>query len=362
MLLVMVKQLALKLRWNEILAKLDMKNYNAPHFQAHKPALYGRKVFLGGLPAGITTAELQANFCRFGSVVVDWPNKALFESMPPRGYAFLVFENSASVSQLIEMCVPNDNKLCIGIHLHDNSKKVIEVKAWDMRNNEAILVRNWQNFSRNSVFIGGLPRIATANELAMLLRDAVGDVAYVAIEIDESTDYPKGAARAVFSTLEAYIKAIAMRELVIQCNGIGRVAEIKPFIFNKMKCENCQFYGAPSFCPEVRCLKYFCDSCWKTVHAAPGMTHHLPMQKGRYFTTKGHHLGLDEKLHKRLHLQQSGSGLGIENEAELLGSDGCCFSGAHQIQRNDSVFGSNEMISPMFSGLTDDSVFEFLKW
>jgi hypothetical protein len=101
MLLVMVKQLALKLRWNEILAKLDIKNYNTPHFQAHKPALYGRKVFLGGLPAGITTginiggllfffnsanlAELQANFCRFGSVVVDWPNKALFESMPPRG-------------------------------------------------------------------------------------------------------------------------------------------------------------------------------------------------------------------------------------------------------------------------------------
>ena len=52
----------------------------------------------------------------------------------------------------------------------------------------------------------------------------------------------------------------------------------------------------------------------------------------------------------------------MENEAELLGSDGCCFSGAHHIQRNDSAFGSNEMISPMFSGLTDDSVFEFLKW
>lgn len=86
-----------------------------------------------------------------------------------------------------------------------------------MRNNEAILVRNWQNFSRNSVFIGGLPRIATASkwkfrdsffisldELAMLLRDAVGDVAYVAIEIDESTDYPKGAAR-VSSRIFLYI-------------------------------------------------------------------------------------------------------------------------------------------------------------
>lgn len=80
-----------------------------------------------------------------------------------------------------------------------------------------------------------------------MLQEAIGDVAYISIEIDENTDYPKGAARTVFCTQEAYIKAIAMREIPVHVNGYERVAELKPYVISKMKCETCQFYGKSTF-------------------------------------------------------------------------------------------------------------------
>ena len=64
-------------------------------------------------------------------------------------------------------------------------------------------------------------------------------------------------------------------------------AEIKPFLYSKMKCDSCHIYSSTSFCSQIRCLKYFCNACWKAKHSTPGLTSHQPMQKGQcYFSAK----------------------------------------------------------------------------
>uniref|UniRef100_A0A914CMC6 RRM domain-containing protein n=1 Tax=Acrobeloides nanus TaxID=290746 RepID=A0A914CMC6_9BILA len=331
---------------------------------------YGRKVFLGGLPVGITSEEILANFERFGPARVDWPHKAFHENVPPSGYAFIIFESSAAVNQLIDMCAYIDYKHVIGIRTIDGTKRVIEVKPWDIKNTELVSMNDWSKYERLSIFIGGLPRTITAGELASLIQEAVGGVAYVGIEIDEHTEYPKGAAKIVFNSQEAYVRAIAMREITVLSNGNERAAEIKPFLQPKMKCESCNCYGATSFCSQIRCLKYFCDACWKAKHSAPGLTAHKPMQKGRYYFTAKNNK--DDKVLRRdasrsQPLWQNSSN---STSLELLSIAPSTFINKHLIDprlryRNSydsSAFGTfSPEISPALTAFSNDSVFDFTK-
>ena len=103
---------------------------------------YSRKVFVGGLPPDIdegikcwqrdatrrefwvslmklilmltlsffknSVEEINASFRRFGSLVVDWPHKAESKSyFPPKGYAFLLFQVSFSLSLLFAHLTAN---------------------------------------------------------------------------------------------------------------------------------------------------------------------------------------------------------------------------------------------------------------
>ncbi|XP_007961750.1 cytoplasmic polyadenylation element-binding protein 3 isoform X7 [Chlorocebus sabaeus] len=73
---------------------------------------YSRKVFVGGLPPDIDEDEITASFRRFGPLVVDWPHKAESKSyFPPKGYAFLLFQEESSVQALIDACLEEDGKL-----------------------------------------------------------------------------------------------------------------------------------------------------------------------------------------------------------------------------------------------------------
>lgn len=101
---------------------------------------FSRKVFVGGLPPDIDEEEIKASFRRFGALAVDWPHKAeskvcrmmnLYEPcmgyeliinnckivrilnanlhcssqsyFPPKGYAFLLFQDEASVQALVSI-------------------------------------------------------------------------------------------------------------------------------------------------------------------------------------------------------------------------------------------------------------------
>lgn len=77
-----------------------------------------------------------------------------------------------------------------------------------------------------------------------------------------------------------------MLELTVTFGPIKRVAEIKPYIHAKIKCETYDMRMSTNFCPHIGCLMYFCDDCWKTKHSEPGMTGHESMQRGRYFIEK----------------------------------------------------------------------------
>lgn len=51
--------------------------------------------------------------------------------------------------------------------------------------------------------------------LKEVLEESIGQVAHVAIETDIVNQYPRGAARVVFVHAESFVKAVAMRELVL---------------------------------------------------------------------------------------------------------------------------------------------------
>ena len=73
---------------------------------------FSRKVFVGGLPPDIDEEEITASFRRFGPLVVDWPHKAESKSyFPPKGYAFLLFQDESSVQALIDACISEEDKL-----------------------------------------------------------------------------------------------------------------------------------------------------------------------------------------------------------------------------------------------------------
>lgn len=121
----------------------------------------------------------------------------------------------------MSQCAPADYNNYV-ITTASANRALISVKPWDLRNNEAIIEADWKRFERFSVFIGGIHRRATAAELANVLNQAVGGVVYVGMEIDEQTDYPKGAARVVFSNPASYIKAIGIKRVTTLTNGTER--------------------------------------------------------------------------------------------------------------------------------------------
>uniref|UniRef100_A0A8C7XTE6 RRM domain-containing protein n=1 Tax=Oryzias sinensis TaxID=183150 RepID=A0A8C7XTE6_9TELE len=83
-----------------------------PHQNGERVERYSRKVFVGGLPPDIDEDEITASFRRFGHLFVDWPHKAESKSyFPPKGYAFLLFQDESSVQALIDACIEEDGKL-----------------------------------------------------------------------------------------------------------------------------------------------------------------------------------------------------------------------------------------------------------
>jgi len=82
------------------------------HQNGERVERYSRKVFVGGLPPDIDEDEITASFRRFGPLIVDWPHKAESKSyFPPKGYAFLLFQDESSVQALIDACIEEDGKL-----------------------------------------------------------------------------------------------------------------------------------------------------------------------------------------------------------------------------------------------------------
>lgn len=246
---------------------------------------YSRKVFVGGLPPDIDEEEITASFRRFGPLVVDWPHKAESKSyFPPKGYAFLLFQDETSVQQVIDSCIQDDDKLYLCVSSPTIKDKPVQIRPWKLSDADFVLDASLPLDPRKTVFVGGVPRPLKAVELAMIMDRLYGGVCYAGIDTDPELKYPKGAGRVAFSNQQSYIAAISARFVQLQHGDIDKRVEVKPYVLDDQMCDECQGSRcagkfAPFFCANVTCLQYYCEHCWATIHSRPGREFHKPLVK-----------------------------------------------------------------------------------
>lgn len=246
---------------------------------------YSRKVFVGGLPPDIDEDEIVLSFRQFGPLAVDWPHKQEMKSRyPPKGYAFLLYQEESSVHRMIESCIEEDNKLYFLVSSPTIRGKPVQIRPWKLSDADLVLDESMSLDPRKTVFIGGVPRPLKAIELATIMNRLYGGVCYAGIDTDPELKYPKGAGRVSFSNLHSYIAAISTRFVQLQHGDIDKRVEVKPYVIDDQVCDECQGQQcggkfASFFCANVTCLQYYCESCWTTIHSFPGRAFHKPLVK-----------------------------------------------------------------------------------
>lgn len=246
---------------------------------------YSRKVFVGGLPPDIDEDEITASFRKYGPLCVDWPHKNESKSyFPPKGYAFLLFQDEISVHQLVEVCVKEDDKLFTTISSPTIKDKSVQIRPWNISDSDFVMDGSAPLDPRKTIFVGGVPRPLRAIELAIIMDRLYGSVCYAGIDTDPELKYPKGAGRVAFSSQQSYIAAISARFVQLQHGDIDKRVEVKPYVLDDQMCDECSGSRcggkfAPFFCANVTCLQYYCETCWSTIHSRPGREFHKPLVK-----------------------------------------------------------------------------------
>jgi len=251
---------------------------------------YSRKVFVGGLPPDIDEDEITASFRQYGPLCVDWPHKNESKSyFPPKGYAFLLFQDEISVHQLVEVCVKEDDKLFTTISSPTIKDKSVQIRPWNISDSDFVMDGSAPLDPRKTIFVGGVPRPLRAVELAIIMDRLYGSVCYAGIDTDPELKYPKGAGRVAFSSQQSYIAAISARFVQLQHGEIDKRVEVKPYVLDDQMCDECSGTRcagkfAPFFCANVTCLQYYCETCWSTIHSRPGREFHKPLVKESTYT------------------------------------------------------------------------------
>ncbi|XP_067084916.1 cytoplasmic polyadenylation element-binding protein 4b isoform X1 [Osmerus mordax] len=256
-----------------------------PHQNGERVERYSRKVFVGGLPPDIDEDEITASFRRFGHLFVDWPHKAESKSyFPPKGYAFLLFQEESSVQALIDACIEEDGKLYLCVSSPTIKDKPVQIRPWNLNDSDFVMDGSQPLDPRKTIFVGGVPRPLRAVELAMIMDRLYGGVCYAGIDTDPELKYPKGAGRVAFSNQQSYIAAISARFVQLQHGEIDKRVEVKPYVLDDQLCDECQGTRcggkfAPFFCANVTCLQYYCEYCWAAIHSRAGREFHKPLVK-----------------------------------------------------------------------------------
>ncbi|XP_076862050.1 cytoplasmic polyadenylation element-binding protein 4 isoform X2 [Brachyhypopomus gauderio] len=256
-----------------------------PHQNGERIERYSRKVFVGGLPPDIDEDEITGSFRRFGHLFVDWPHKAESKSyFPPKGYAFLLFQEESSVQALIDACMEEEGKLYLCVSSPTIKDKPVQIRPWNLNDSDFVMDGSQPLDPRKTIFVGGVPRPLRAVELAMIMDRLYGGVCYAGIDTDPELKYPKGAGRVAFSNQQSYIAAISARFVQLQHGEIDKRVEVKPYVLDDQLCDECQGTRcggkfAPFFCANVTCLQYYCEYCWAAIHSRAGREFHKPLVK-----------------------------------------------------------------------------------
>ncbi|XP_054437924.1 cytoplasmic polyadenylation element-binding protein 2 isoform X6 [Pteronotus mesoamericanus] len=270
---------------NDQVGVLNSPTCYPAHQNGERIERFSRKVFVGGLPPDIDEDEITASFRRFGPLVVDWPHKAESKSyFPPKGYAFLLFQEESSVQALIDACIEEDGKLYLCVSSPTIKDKPVQIRPWNLSDSDFVMDGSQPLDPRKTIFVGGVPRPLRAVELAMIMDRLYGGVCYAGIDTDPELKYPKGAGRVAFSNQQSYIAAISARFVQLQHGDIDKRVEVKPYVLDDQMCDECQGARcggkfAPFFCANVTCLQYYCEFCWANIHSRAGREFHKPLVK-----------------------------------------------------------------------------------
>uniref|UniRef100_A0A914GUV7 RRM domain-containing protein n=1 Tax=Globodera rostochiensis TaxID=31243 RepID=A0A914GUV7_GLORO len=241
---------------NNVYSMSDMRSsvgLRETRIRKPQPTHFSLKVFLGGIPANMTTR-----------------------------YAFVVFQEEESIFRMLRLSFVSNGRLFFYVYMlgPEQTQHPVEVKVWEMKDTMHVGIIGWRKFRRYSVFVGGIPRTCTAAMLAYGVQEVIGPVAYCTIELDRQHCYPKGAACVVFNSKESYIKAIAAHDVVLSFGTFERKVEFKPFLATNMPCEKCGCTAGTRFCAEMICLAYYCSNCWKFAHSSrPSLSGHVPSKR-----------------------------------------------------------------------------------
>ena len=135
------------------------------HFGEFQEERFSRKVFVGGLPPDIDEDEIVTHFRRYGNLIVDWPHKAESKSyFPPKGYAFLIFQEERSVQELIETCVMDDGKLYMVVSSPSMKDKPVQIRPWCLADSDFVMDGSQPLDPRKTIFVGGVPRPLKASK------------------------------------------------------------------------------------------------------------------------------------------------------------------------------------------------------
>lgn len=246
---------------------------------------YSRKVFVGGLPPDIDEEEIRASFSKFGPLFVDWPHKAESKSyFPPKGYAFLLFQEGNSVQSLINACIHQNDKLYLYVSSPTTKDKLVQIRPWKLADSNCVIQSSSTLDPRRTVFVGGVPRPLKASELAEHMDKLYGGVCYAGIDVDPDLKYPKGAGRVAFDNQTSYLAAISHRFVQLHHSEFEKRVEVKPYVLDDQVCDACNGIEsankfAPFFCASISCLRYYCEYCWNQVHKQEDKRLHKPLVK-----------------------------------------------------------------------------------
>jgi hypothetical protein len=255
---------------------------------------FSQKVFLGGIPAELTEAELLLVLRKFGKCNIKWPkNDGVNNHMP--GFCHVVFCESRSVCELLKHCTRQQRSTIdyflhihmttsspsTGLSMRTNRLKPIQIVPWNVRDNVYVMQQadvsngelKFKDWSR-TIFVSPLHGKMTAFSLATIMSNVFGRVSMAQINTDKY-GYPTGTGTILFTDSHSYMRAVAAGAIDIKCDCFHKLLDIDPFLRENEPCAFCPAL-ADLFCRNFHCLRSYCKQCWINKHGSKPLADHQP--------------------------------------------------------------------------------------
>jgi len=145
----------------------------------HSSPNYSCKVFLGGVPWDITEDGLIMAFSQFGPVKIEWPGTSTNMNQP-KGYVYVIMQSDQMVKQLLESCTKGSGgNYYFKISSRKMKGKEAQVIPWIINDSNYCVKHPSQKLDpTQTVFVGALHGMMTAQALFKIMDDLFGNVSY----------------------------------------------------------------------------------------------------------------------------------------------------------------------------------------